>query len=46
MGGLGEFLKKRWGVVILLLGILAWASDIIGPGVISAIVACADFIFK
>lgn len=45
MGGLGEFLKKRWGVVILLLGILAWAADIIGPGVLILVAAAAILYF-
>lgn len=33
MGGLGRVLKQRWGVVILVLGVLAWAGGVIGPGV-------------
>ncbi|GEK00979.1 MULTISPECIES: hypothetical protein [unclassified Streptomyces] len=45
MGGLGDFLKKRWGVVILLLGILAWASDAIGPGIFILVAAVAVLYF-
>lgn len=45
MGGLGEFLKKRWGVVILVLGILAWASDVIGPGVFVLVAAVSVLYF-
>jgi hypothetical protein len=45
MGGLGDLLKKRWGVVILLLGILAWASDIIGPGIFILVAAVAVLYF-
>ncbi|WP_159054086.1 MULTISPECIES: hypothetical protein [Streptomyces] len=44
MGGLGAFLKKRWGVVILLLGILAWAGNVIGPGVL-IIVASVSILY-
>ncbi|MCX4653758.1 hypothetical protein OG249_17880 [Streptomyces microflavus] len=48
MGGLGKFLKKRWGVVVLVLGILAWAAQIIGPGLLllAAGVAVAYFLLS
>ncbi|MFE7774480.1 hypothetical protein ACFU5O_11350 [Streptomyces sp. NPDC057445] len=45
MGGLGEFLKKRWGVVVLVLGILAWAGDVIGPQVFILAAAAAVLYF-
>lgn len=34
MGGLGSFLKKRWGVVLLVVGLLAWGADVIGPEIL------------
>jgi len=45
MGGLGAFLKKQWGVVILLLGILAWAGDVIGPQVMILVAVVSVFYF-
>jgi hypothetical protein len=45
MGGLVEFFLKRWGVVILVLGILAWAADVIGPGVFILVAAAAVLYF-
>ncbi|MFF5126545.1 hypothetical protein ACFY41_06315 [Streptomyces syringium] len=46
MGGLGMFLKKRWGVVVLMLGILAWAADVIGPGVFILLAAASVLYFS
>ena len=34
MGGTNDFLKKRWGVVVLVVAILGWASDVFGPVVL------------
>ncbi|MEV7201873.1 hypothetical protein [Streptomyces griseoluteus] len=45
MGGLAEFLKKRWGVALLVAGMLAWASDVIGPGVFILVAAVAVLYF-
>lgn len=45
MGGLGAFLKKQWGVVILVLGILAWAADVIGPQVLILVAVVSVFYF-
>ncbi|MFE0172964.1 hypothetical protein ACFWZ2_11645 [Streptomyces sp. NPDC059002] len=41
-------MKKRWGVVILVLGILAWAAGVIGPGlfILLAVVSVLYFLLQ
>lgn len=45
MGGLEKLLKKRWGVVVLVVAILGWASEIFGPVVLMTLSAVSVLYF-
>ncbi|MDJ1134958.1 hypothetical protein [Streptomyces iconiensis] len=45
MGGIAELLKKRWGVVLLVLGILAWATNVVGPAVLIVVASLSVLYF-